>query len=363
MKRDLFVFAGQSNMMGAAVLPPQKTLNIKNSYEYKHKSRRLGKSDNLFVKAGYPVGEFSYIDLEKAYSADMANEKGQSRLSDYTINTFFCPSMSNLRSEKEKEVYKFSDYSEATAQNGSTLAPLLAEEWESLGGCCAYAHIAKGGVSIDYFFTDEMVKEYKERINGYNNANGTNYDPNIWDKNRMPGAADYFFEKCRAFLSDAKTRFENDDMTNKCFFWLQGESDAGLPPIVYEMKMQLLWDNLKQIGFSRFFCIRVDFFGSENICQTMKAQESFVKHNKDAYMLTRIASYFTYPGQNKDEWFKSKPNEECENCRDSFYGYQNHHINEKGFSVIAKYAVKNLYRVLVLGEKPLLEAENIKMLT
>jgi hypothetical protein len=33
MKRELFVFAGQSNMMGAAALPPEKALNIKNSYE------------------------------------------------------------------------------------------------------------------------------------------------------------------------------------------------------------------------------------------------------------------------------------------------------------------------------------------
>ena len=362
MKRDLFVFAGQSNMMGASVLPPEKTLNIKNSYEYKHKPRRLGRSDNLFVKAGYPVGEFSYIDLEKAYSSDMTNEKGQSRLSDYIINTFFCPSMSNLKSKKEKSVHKFSDYSEATAQNGSTLAPLLAEEWESLGGCCAYAHIAKGGVSIDYFFSDEMVEEYRERISGYNDVNGTGYDPNILDKNRMPGAAEYFFEKCRDFFVDSETRFEKEDMTNKCFFWLQGESDGGLSPIEYEFKMQILWDNLKQIGFSRFFCIRVDYFGSEDIYRVMTAQENFVKNNKDAYMLTRIASYFTYPGQNVDGWFAVKPNEECENCRDSFYGYNNQHINEKGFFVIAKYAVKNLYRVLSLGKEPIPEAENIKIL-
>ena len=35
MKRDLFVFAGQSNMMGASVLPPKRAPKIKNSYEYK----------------------------------------------------------------------------------------------------------------------------------------------------------------------------------------------------------------------------------------------------------------------------------------------------------------------------------------
>ena len=66
MKRDLFVFAGQSNMMGASVFSPQKNLHIKDSYEYKHKARRLGREENPFVKADYPVGEFSYADLERA---------------------------------------------------------------------------------------------------------------------------------------------------------------------------------------------------------------------------------------------------------------------------------------------------------
>ena len=61
-ERDLFVFAGQSNMMGAAVLPPKLPIKATDSYEYKHKARRLGASCGEFVPAGYPCGEFSYAE-------------------------------------------------------------------------------------------------------------------------------------------------------------------------------------------------------------------------------------------------------------------------------------------------------------
>ena len=63
MKRELFVFAGQSNMMGAAVYPPQMPINMDKSYEYKHKPKRLGAPRGKFVSTVYPVGEFSYKDM------------------------------------------------------------------------------------------------------------------------------------------------------------------------------------------------------------------------------------------------------------------------------------------------------------
>ena len=361
MKRDLFVFAGQSNMMGAAVFPPRTELHINNSYEYKHKSHRLGNGE-LFVKASYPVGEFSYICLEKAYSKDMTDENGNSKLADYISNAFFCPAMSNLKSEKTKEVFSFSSFSESTAPAGATLAPLLAQEWEKLGNSCTYAHVTKGGVSINYYMTDEMCEDYACRIAEYNREKDTHYDVNISEGSRTVGAAEYFFEKCHDFFTDAEKHFENDDLSNKCFFWLQGESDACKSDVEYEMKLEILWERLKLAGFTHFFCIRVDYFGSNGIDKVMRAQENFVSRHSDAYMLTRAASYFTYPGQNEDKWFISPPDEEYRNCRDSFYGYNNQHINEKGFSVIASHASKNLYRVLIKNEEPLLETENIKAL-
>lgn len=362
MKRDLFVFAGQSNMMGAAVFPPKKNISLSNSYEYKHKPRRLGKESGEFVNTAYPVGEFSYADLAAAYAPDMVNEKGQSKLPDYTVNTYFCPSMSNLKSEAEKTVYPFATFCEADAPFGATLAPFLAQQWEQRGQACAYTHIAKGGVSIIYYMTDEMCQDYARRITSYNEKHGTDINPIISKQWQMPGAAEYFFEKCKDFFEDAKKRFPEDDLQNKCFFWLQGEADGGTPPIAYETKLDIFWQRLKKIGFTHFFCIRVDYFGADCIDTVMRAQENFVAHNDDAYMLTRAASFFTYPNRDESSWFVSPPPEQYQNCRDSFFGFDNNHINEKGFYVIARQGVDNLYRVLVEKQEPVLEEELVRSL-
>lgn len=362
MKRDLFVFAGQSNMMGASVYPPKKELSIARSFEYKHKTRCLGGKSGSFVPAGYPVGEFSYADISRAYAEDSVNAKGESTLTDYVTNTYFCPAMSNLDSEEAKTVHPFPMFSEATASNGATLAPFLAEEWERKGNACAYAHIAKGGVSIGYYMTEDMLQTYAKRIEAYNRENGTDYDAAIPSKLRKDGAADYFLEKCKDFFADAEAAFPGDKLKNKCFFWLQGEGDTGNPVAVYEMKLEILWKKLKSIGFTHFFCIRVDYFGAERIDRVMQAQENFAAKHDDVYMLTRAASYFTYPGQDESEWFITPPGEEYQNCRDSFFGFKNNHINEKGFSVIAAHAAENLSRILTQGLPPVLEEENIKTL-
>ncbi len=361
MKRELFVFAGQSNMMGACVYPPKMDIKAQNSFEYKHRDKRLGRDTDCFVKAGYPVGEFSYIDLVKAYSPEMVNEKGESRLTNYRANAYFCPSISNLKSDAQKTVFDFGDYSEATVTKGVTLAPFIAEKWEELGRVCAYAHIAKGGVPIDYFLTAEMAEKYNERITCYNSEHGTDH-PKLNTEPRFRAAGEYLLLKSTDFFLDAKKRFAEDDTSDKCFIWLQGESDAKRSAEEYGIKMDVLWEGLKQIGFTHFFCARVDYFGSSDIYKIMQAQEDFVSRHPDAHMLTRAASYFTYPGQSEDDWFVSPPSDEYRNCRDSYFGFKNQHINEKGFLVIAEHAVKNLYRVLVNNEEPVLEEENIKEL-
>ena len=357
MKRDLFVFGGQSNMMGASVFEPQKTVILKNSFEYKHKPKRLGAPCGAFVDTPYPCGEFSYSDIDKAYSPEHSNGNGESLLSDYWNNTFFCPAMSNLKSDKEKTLYEFSFFSEATAKNGVTLAPFLAERWESRNCACAYTHIAKGGVSIDYYLTPEMSLEYSRRIEAYNRDNGTSYSAVIDTGRQMKGAAEYFFEKSRDFFKDAEKEFCDDDLSNKCFFWLQGESDANSSAVEYETKLDIIWDRLKGVGFTHFFCIRVGYFGANNIYNIMQAQEHFTKTHTSAYTLTRAVSFFPFAGHNDESWFTQAPGEEYEGCRDSFYGFNNQHINEKGFSVIAEHAVENLYRVLVLKREVILEKE------
>jgi len=362
MRRDLFVFAGQSNMMGAAVFPPKHPLKTVRSFEYKHKPRRLGGESGEFVPAGYPVGEFSYKDVAAAYASDMVDELGRSKLNEYAKNAYFCPSMSNLQSEEEKTVFPFSTFAESDAPMGTTLAPFIAEKWEESGHACAYAHIAKGGVALTYYFTDAMAQTYGQRILELNQIHGTDYDPEIPAQRRMAGAPEYFFQKCRHFFADAKTAFPKDDLSSRCFFWLQGEGDAGRSAVEYEIQLEILWESLKTAGFTHFFCLRVDFFGNPGIDKVMLAQERFTANHEDAYMLTRAASYFTYPDRDESDWFCTPPGEEYQLCRDSFYGFTNQHINEKGFLLLAEHSAENLTRILLRNEDPILEEENIRSL-
>ena len=362
MKRDLFVYAGQSNMMGASVLPPSRAIECRDSHEYKHKARRLGKDRGDFVTASYPVGEFSYTDVGAAYAPGWVDDEGRSLLSDYIKNTYFCPAMSNLLSKDDLSVSPFSEFSESTAKHGATLAPFVAEGLEKLSRPSAYAHMAKGGVSIDFYFTEEMRDEYAMRIKAYNAEHNTTYDEGIPDAHPKPGAPKYFIEKCKDFFADAESCFGDELSGNRCLVWLQGEADAYRSDVEYEIKLDVLWEHIKPFGFTHIFIVRVDYFGDDRIERIMRAQESFVKKHGDAYMLTRVASFLAYPNQDEDSWFDTPPNDDERLCRDSFFGYNNNHINEKGFMLIAERCVKNIYRVLEEGKQPILENEKIKAL-
>ena len=362
MDRDLFVFAGQSNMVGESVIPPKIKIDLKNTYEYKHKARRFGAKEGEFVIANYPIGEFIYKDNDLAYGKEYGLPNGKSTLNDYAENTFYTCSLCNLKSKRNKTVHLVSMYSEANAQYGATLAPLLLTEWEKLGNASAFAHIAKGGVSIAYFLNEKMWIEYVKLISRYNKKHGTNYDETPPTPNVKYEESDYFFEKCTHFFEDAKKRFEGDNITSRSLIWFQGESDAGGSTAQYEAKLTVFWKELKKIGFTHLFIVRIDYFGSNGIVNVMQAQENFVKKNKDAYMLTRAASFMTHPYQDKteNEWFVSPPTKTYRNCRDSYFGYNNHHINEKGFKLIAKRSAKNLNRVLKQNKRPKLEKELVR---
>lgn len=109
-KRPLFVFAGQSNMMGAAVYPPSAQIHFSDSYEYLHKPRRFGERQGFFKKTAFPTGEFSYCDLSQAYGP-LDDYRSLSHLDNFTKHTFFCPAMSNLKDAQEKSTHAFSIYS------------------------------------------------------------------------------------------------------------------------------------------------------------------------------------------------------------------------------------------------------------
>ena len=353
-KRELLVFAGQSNMMGASVYPPKAPITCQDSFEYKHKERRLYGS-GTFVPAAHPAGEFSYVDLNAAY-ADGITVNGKSTLNDYGQNTYFCPAMCNFKSDEPKETYPFAHFSEADMQDGASIAPILAAAWEKRGGACAYAHIAKGGVSILHYFTDAMSADYHARMTEYNRTHGTDFDPALHLEKQQRGAAEYFAQKTSDFFHEATERFADEDTSERILIWIQGESDACRADAEYLLMLNVLWEHIKPLGFTRFFMLRIDFWGDPIIKNVMRAQERFCAEHEDCYMMTRVLSYIIYPKGYPRELYVRVP-EEYRNCRDTCYGFQNPHINEQGFMIAAERVANNMVRILREKKEPILEEE------
>ena len=353
-KRELLVFAGQSNMMGAAVYPPKIPVNCRDSFEYKHKEKRLFGAGR-FVSAAHPAGEFSYNNLAYAYAPENVKD-GKSTVNEYQKNTWFIAAINNLKGYDTKELRQFAEYSESDFPAGVSLPPLFAMEWEALGGSCAYAHIAKGSTSIRHYFTLEMGERYKEKMAEFNRENGTEFDPDLHLDPNYRGASKYFEEKTLDFFSEAQEKFAGEDLSERIFVWLQGESDWKYSAQEYRLMLNVLWEKLKTLGFTRFFMLRVDFFGEPALVNVMRAQEQFCDENKDCYMMSRMLSFISIPDEKMREINAALPRE-LDDCRDCFYGFSNWHINEKGFSLAAKKMAANAYRILRENLPPELEDE------
>lgn len=325
MKRPLLVFAGQSNMMGAAVYPPKEQIVFAQSFEYLHKPRRFGCARGEFKSYGFPSGEFSYYDLEKAYGG-ATDPTAKSTLADYGAHTYFCPSMSNLTVVDGREgSVPFAVYSEANMQPGVCLPPYLVELLEKEGLACAYAHITKAGVPISFYLSE---------------------------------GEGYFAEKVRDFFADSEAAFPQDDTSCRVLLWHQGESDGGRSASAYLADLTALRAQALSLGFTHICILRVGIWGDPAIADIMRAQEEFCRIYPDCHMLTRVASYIPWAGMDNTAWLAGPIPEECQNCRDSFFGFGNQHINDKGFRTMAAHAAPNLIRVLA-GEEPILEEERI----
>ena len=74
-------------------------------------------------------------------------------------------------------------------------------------------------------------------------------------------------------------------------------------------------------------------------------------------MLTRVCSFIPYNGQDLDKWYVKDSVNDYLDCRDSFYGFVNDHVNEKGFKLIAKSSIQNIKRVLIDKTSTVLEEE------
>ena len=350
MKYNLFVFAGQSNMMGACVLPPKHRLNIKYCKEYKYKPVHLGKKTGEFTDVGYSNGEFLYKDITLAYKD--TDEHGQSKLNDYANNTYFVSAMSNLKSESEKSVNPFSFYSESTKNPACSIVPYFCEEWENLRESALVCHIAQGGVCAHHFFSKKMIEEY----NQFASQNG--FYPISGD-----GKAEAVFcSKCRNFFKDSENTFGKNSIGEKILVWQQGESDTGNSAPEYKEKLNILRKKAKKLGFDKLFIIRCGYWLSHDTCNIMRAQEEFCSENADAYLITREISFMPDPNfmKNIDEYYIQEPLQQYYFCRDSYYGYNNPHINEKGFMLAAKDFAHNAYRILKENKEPLLKNDIVK---
>lgn len=350
MKYDLFVFAGQSNTMGACVLPPEHKLQINSCMEYKYKPVYLGGKTGEFVTVGYNSGEFLYKDIETAYQN--TDENGRSRLDNYGENTHFVSAMSNLKSRSEKTVNPFSIYSESERNMACSIIPYFCEEWEKLECSALTAHIAKGGVNIVHFFSEDMIAEYNRFAadNGFNRIDGDGK------------AEQVYCEKCRSFFNDAAKKYGNACLGEKILVWHQGESDSGDSCAEYKQKLHILWKKAKKIGFEKLFIIRVGYWFTHDTCHIMQAQEEFCTENKDAFIISRDISYMPDLKfmENPGDYYCEKPEDKYFFCRDSFYGYDNSHINEKGFEIAAKTCAKNAYRILKEGVEPINKKDIVK---
>lgn len=365
-KRELFVFAGQSNMMGASVFPPKNSISLVDSYEYKHKPRRLGAEMGAFLTEGYPCGEFSYTDehIKLAYSSENVNFEGKSLVGEYSKTTYFCPAMCNLKKEETREEYPFSHFNEASMVAGASLAPIFASEWEKRGHVCAYAHIAKGATSILHYFNRDMIEQYNESICKTNEVHQTTWKT-VEGSAMQDGASAYFDRKSMDFFADAEARFGDEDLSVKAFVWCQGEGERPRSYEEYKLRLAVLWKHMKSLGFTHFFCIRVGYWGGScqnNLHEIMRAQEDFCRETDNCYIVTRAMSFMAHKDIDGTDWFAESPGEEYMECRDSYFGFKNHHINEKGFSLIAKRMAENLIRILYEKTEPLLEKENVSRL-
>lgn len=351
---DLFVFSGQSNMMGAAHLEPEYDGKTYYAYEYKYANRLKGGDKGEFVYAQNPAGEFHYVDPELAYSETYLDAAtGKSKLANYSETMHF------IQACRDKEA-GFGGQSEFKNYPAATMAPYFARYYAAMGNPCIYAHMAKGSTKIKNYFTEAMRVAYNELITAYNTENGTSHAELA--ESDLTGAGDAFDAKYNAMLEDYAEWAPDKTIKNKCFVWLQGESDTHVY-IEYKLKLQVLWQHLQELGFTHFFILRVGFWGSTAIINEIKAQTDFCDENENCYIVTRAPSLIPHPSATTSNWWIKEPDEEYADCRDSYLAStSNHHFNEKAHKIFAKRTADNINRVLYEGLEPILEPENLKLL-
>ncbi len=351
---DVFVFAGQSNMMGAAALPPQHKLKIGDSVEYKYKSKYLGAKIGRFTPVTHECGEYLYIDNNAAYT--LCDNSGRSMQCDYWNNTHFVSSMSNVKDYTAKTIQPFENYCESMHRPSPCIPTYFCEYWEALGHRAIIAHVAKGGVNIAHYFDSAMQAEYNQLIHEKFGDRYCDMTPGA-----NSAANGVFCDKVSSLFADAEAEYGKKNIGKRVLVWLQGESNANDADDEYELKLDILWKRAKALGFDKMAIIRVDYWYEHSCVNIMRAEERFCEKHSDCFMATRALSLMpelhSYP--NYEGWYMEEPQEPYLDCRDSFFGFDNNHINEKGMMLAARRAAKNCHKVLYDGEQPILEPDTV----
>ena len=103
----------------------------------------MGQEMGGFKDYGFPAGEFSYADLDRAYGTErnpMVKSELQYKDAYEAKDTYFTPSLCNINQEGEH--LTFGDYSEKNASFGVSLAPFIVKGLEEMG-----VFLAKRGVT------------------------------------------------------------------------------------------------------------------------------------------------------------------------------------------------------------------------
>lgn len=348
---DLFVFAGQSNMMGAAVLEPKDNSFTNMAVEYKYMPRARGAERGYFVLPQNPAGEFHYINLKQAYGSKLRDLSYESTMNDFMTNSYFWPAISNGKAT-------WTSQSEAKHYAAASIPPYFVTDYAQYGHASVFAHMALGSAQITHFFNTDMMQRYNTLVADFNAQNGTNYAK----LSSLTGAGAAFDKRYKAMVEDYQTYAPEDNVKNKCLVWLQGESDAAFSYDEYKLKMKVFWEHLQELGFTHFFVLRVGYWKYPTILNVIRAQEDFCAENENCYIVTRAPSLVPYPDVTTENWWIREPDEAYSECRDSelIEGNTNYHFNEKAMKLFAKRAADNIHRILHLGQDPVLEEENIQ---
>lgn len=329
---DLFVFSGQSNMMGgvfaedfaAGYGPWQKTNGKVDTRNTPYICQPISAEE---TKGSY---EYKYL-TDTFETVDSQTPTGE--LVKTADGTALC---------KPSGTYEL---------NGTTMVAPFVKQYTESGYKSISAQIALGGTQLCDWMTSSEIAEVllsdEYAFHAQSGAVPQGASPRLLAGNERV----LLFERKLQALTDSFTRdFAGCTIASKNFVWLQGENDAdalftaaGLNEeatqsamlgsmTLYKKCLEVFWKRLQSYGFERFMIVRVGFWTAPNRdIAIMAAQEQFAAENENAYILTRAMSYMPNPKSLYGKWGYNAIEEAYALCRGVSYSiYGNPHLNEKG---------------------------------